>query len=176
MTWHMITASELNDTPVYERLFAFAGAYRNASFLVSSQMASDPKAFGWSDAAVALMLAAHAVELFLKAALLKRFPDIDIARYGHRLDDLNKAYRIWFKDPDFDWDIPFTGGKYPDEMTQEEIIALRKNTPDPSIRYRYPISKGGDEWSGLEGFEARSFLLLLDQLEKDFHRIRSQLQ
>lgn len=175
MDWRMITASELRDKPVAERLFAYADAYRNASFLVSSQIASDPKAFGWSDAAVALLLAAHAVELFLKAALLKRFPDVNIADYRHRLDDLSEAYRDRFKEPNFDWDIPFTGGEYPDEVTQEEIILSRKSMPVPSIRYRYPVNRDGDEWRGLEGFEAMSFTQLLVRLKEDFHRIRSQL-
>ena len=134
----MITASELSDVPVPERLFAYADAYRNASSVVCSRIASDPESHGWPDAAVVLMLAAHAVELFLKAALLKRFPDEDVWTHGHRLDDLSDTYRARFEEPIFDWDIPFQQGKYPDEMTEEEVVALRKKRPEPSILYRYP--------------------------------------
>jgi hypothetical protein len=58
---------------------------------------------------------------------------------------------------------------------REEIDALLKQTPDPCILYRYPVQKGGDEWLGLWGFEAGSFLLQLGELKRDFLRIKPQL-
>ncbi|WP_447599069.1 hypothetical protein [Nitrospira sp. Nam80] len=175
MFWHMITASELTGLSVPERLFEYAEAYRNASEVLCSKISSDPKAYGWPDAAVVLMLAAHSVELFLKGALLKRFPnDEDVGSYGHRLEDLSTAYRMRFTESTFEWDIPFGGGEYPGS-SEAEIAALRKKYPEPSILYRYPVEKGGNEWIGLYGFEPTLFLLLLKQVEIDFRRIRLQL-
>ena len=118
MAWHMITASELTGLSVPERLFEYAEAYRNASDVLCSKIATDPKSYGWPDAAVVLMLAAHSVELFLKGALLRGFPNEDIGDYGHRLEDLSRAYRERFTESIFEWDIPFGGGEYPPGLTE----------------------------------------------------------
>jgi hypothetical protein len=119
------------------------------------------------------MLAAHAAELFLKGALLKRCPDADVFKYKHQLTALSVAYRRQFTEASFDWDIPFQQGELPDGITEEEERLLR--TPEPSILYRYPVDTKGSDWKGLYGFEPHSFLTLLHQLEQDFKRIKSQL-
>jgi hypothetical protein len=174
MSWHMITASQLNDLSVPERLFTYADSYRNAASLVCTKIADDPRSFSWPDAAVVLMLAAHAVELFLKGALLKRCPDDNVFGYKHRLGELSAAYRRRFTEPSFDWDIPFQLGEWPDGITEQEKKLLG-NTPEPSILYRYPVDTKGGDWEGLYGFEPHSFLTLLHQLGQDFKVIKSQL-
>lgn len=156
MPWHMITASELNGLSVPERLFAYADGYRNAASLVCTKIAEAPRCFGWPDAAVVLMLAAHAAELFLKGALLKRCPDADVFKYKHQLTALSVAYRRQFTEPSFDWDIPFQQDELPDGITEQEEKLLR--TPEPSILYRYPVDTKGSDWKGLYGFEPLSFL------------------
>lgn len=132
------------------------------------------------------MLSAHAVELFLKGALLKRDPTLDVWSYGHSIDSLSAAYRSQFLDASFAWDIPFASSLTEAEwikvmqdlnpsLSDAELKGLRSASPAPSILYRYPVDKGGKEWRGLYGFEPGSFLSLLSQMEKDFERIKSQL-
>lgn len=132
------------------------------------------------------MLAAHAVELFLKGALLKRNPGLDVWNHGHNIDTLQDEYRSNFKESVFEWEIPFS------QLTVDEWVAMkagwkpltdeqikearaRQKMPTPSILYRYPVDRGGKEWTGLYGFVTPSFLKLLDQLGKDFDRIKSHL-
>ena len=135
------------------------------------------------------MLAAHAVELFLKGAVLKRNPSANFKDYGHSMDDLSTDYRSLYPEPSFKWDIPFSSGLTEEEwmtlmrdlfpgLTEAEmarIKGVKEATPDPSILYRYPVQKGGGEWPGLYGFEPHSFLLLLGRIESDFARIKSQM-
>ena len=45
--------------------------------------------------------------------------------------------------------------------------------PVPSMLYRYPVAKGGKEWNGAFGFEPNLFVDVLDQLRRDFERIRA---
>jgi len=116
------------------------------------------------------LLAAHAVELFIKGAVLSRDPCALLE--GHLLEQLSDEYRKRFPEPSFEWDIPFKV-EYPG-IAEADIEALRKATPVPSILYRYPVSRGGKEWNGAFGFEAGTFLAVLERLEHDFKRIKSQ--
>ena len=174
MTWNMITDEEARSLPVPERFFAYADAYLGAADAMCQQIARDPASEKWANAAVALMLAAHAVELFLKGAILARDPSADVWSRGHKLHELAADYRSHFPEPAFSWNIPFQA-EVPVGLAEEEIEALRKEMPVPSILYRYPVQKGGDEWKGLFGFEANSFLFLLAELKSDFIRIKAQL-
>ncbi len=183
----MLTHSDIGHLPVPDRLFDYANAYRNSSAVLCEKFASshDVTFHTWPHAAVVLMLAVHAVELFLKGALLKR--NVDVWSYGHKIDKLAEKYRETFQEePAFTWDIPFAS-----TLTETEWIALMKRlkpdineaelkdmisaTPDPSILYRYPVSKDGKDWPGLYGFNPLEFSQILSQLECDFDRIRSQL-
>ncbi|QBQ53076.1 hypothetical protein [Nitrosococcus wardiae] len=170
----MITYEDIRSLSAPERFFTYAEAYLGAANAMCQQMVQDPASGKWSNAAVVLMLAAHAVELFLKGAILAR-ETLNISwNRGHNLHELAADYRSHFPEPSFNWDIPFQG-EFPVGFSEAEIDAFRKEIPAPSILYRYPVQKGGDEWQGLYGFEANSFLLLLIELKHDFIRIKTQL-
>jgi hypothetical protein len=171
MNWHMISDSEILHLPVPERFFQYAHAYRIAASVFCLKMTSEATFRTWPNAAVVLLLAAHATELFLKGAILCRDPTAMLEH--HRIDDLFNEYRKRCPESSFDWDIPFRT-EYPD-ISEAEVEAIKKTLPLPSILYRYPVSKGGKEWSGAFGFEPHSFLELLEQIERDFKRIRAQL-
>lgn len=174
MTWNMITDADIQSLPVLKRFFAYADAYLEASNSMCQRMTQDTTSEKWANGAVVLMLAAHAVELFLKGAILARAPTADVWGVGHKLHELMEEYRAHFPEPSFNWNIPFQA-EFPAGLTEEEIVSLRKQTPLPSILYRYPVQKGGEEWHGAFGFEANSFLILLSELKNDFVRIESQL-
>jgi hypothetical protein len=183
----MLTHSDMWHLTVPEQLFDYANAYRSASAVLCQKVESDNTFCTWPNAAVVLMLAAHAVELFLKGALLKRNVE-EVWSYGHNIDKLAAKYREKFhEDPSFTWDIPFASTLTETEwiaqmkqmnpdITDAELEGLISATPYPSILYRYPVNKGGKDWPGLYGFEPPSFLLQLSQFEYDFNRIRSQLE
>lgn len=121
----------------------------------------------WPNATVALMLAAHSVELFLKGAILsrERYAKVD----DHRIDLLSEKYRQLYPEPEFEFEVPFRT-EYP-SMSEAEIQALKKTEPVPSIFFRYPIRKPGVEWAGIHAFEAPGFLRILSNLASAYERI-----
>jgi hypothetical protein len=174
MNWNLVTDSELRQLPISDRLLVFADSYLNASFALTQQMASDAALCTWPNGTVALMLAAHSVELFLKGAILKRAPNANVWDHAHDIDALTSDYNTIFSEPSFDWNIPFKKN-FPEDILEEELRALKKQSPPPSILYRYPVQKGGAEWKGVFAFEPRSFLVTLQQMRDDIARIESQL-
>ena len=188
MTWQLLALSDMWELPVSDQLISYADAYRASSATLCQKMLDDPPRCTWPNAAVVLMLAAHAVELFLKGALYKRKPDFKAWDHGHNLDSLGAAYRSQFQDSRYDWEIPFTSQLSPEEwiaemmkvapqFTEEELRAHRGSSriPPPSILHRYPVDRTGNDWKGLHGFEPGSFMLLLAQLERDFNRIKAHI-
>lgn len=75
MASEMIVDSEIRHLSVPARFFAYANAYRSAAVALYQQMATDRESCSWPNASVVLMLAAHAVELFLKGGHLRSRPE-----------------------------------------------------------------------------------------------------
>ena len=171
MNWHMVTDSEIIHLSLPQRFFEYAQAYRNAASVLCLTMTLEDASCTWPNATVVMLLAAHATELFLKGAVLARNPAAMIEH--HHIDDLSVEYRKRFPETSFEWDIPFKTNW--SDMAEDEIEALKKKVPIPSILYRYPVAKGGKEWSGAFGFEPNSFAEVLEQLKHDFERIKAQI-
>ena len=167
----MVTNSEIIHLSLPQRFFEYAQAYRNAASALCLTMTLEDKLCTWPNATVVMLLAAHATELFIKGAILVRDSSATIDH--HRIDALSIEYRKQFPEPSFEWDIPFKT-EWPD-MAEAEINELKKTVPIPSILYRYPVAKGGKEWNGAFGFEPNSFVGVLEQLERDFDRIKVQI-
>lgn len=174
MYLHMITDAEIQELSAPEKLFAYAGAYLSASRSLCEKMEADALSNTWPNAAVVIMLATHAVELFLKGAVLSRSPKANVWAHGHYLDKLAADYRLHFPEPEFVWDIPFQA-EFPVGLAETEIEALKAQMPPPSILYRYPVEKGGGEWRGIYGFEPVSFQVVLADVQKDFEKIGTRL-
>ena len=181
----MLTHSEIWHLTVPEQLFRYASAYRSSSAVLCEKFESDTTFSTWPNAAVVLMLAAHAVELFLKGALLKRNVK-EAWDYNHSINKLAEKYRETFQEPPFKWDIPFAPTLTETEWiawmqqnnpayTEAELKGILKSWPDPSILYRYPVNKVDQDWPGLYGFYPPEFSQTLYQVECDFDRIRSHL-
>ena len=154
----------------------YADSYLQTSRSVVMRMCEDEAERTWPAASVALMLAAHSVELFLKGAIIARDPDslsAVKARDQHRIDVLAKTYFQVFPEEDFAFEIPFQS-EYPD-FTDEEIAALKKEEPVPSILYRYPVKSPGQEWPGMQVFEPKSFIRMLDGLRDAYEQVRKRI-
>ena len=113
------------------------------------------------------MLAAHSVELFLKGAILGRESNAKVDR--HRIDFLSEKYKQLYPEPVFEFEVPFRT-EYP-SIPEEEIQALKKIEPVPSVLFRYPIRKPGVDWEGIHAFEADDFLRILSSVASAYERI-----
>lgn len=171
MGLRMVTDAEILHLTAPQRFFEYAEAYRNAAIALCFKMTAEDTSCTWPNAAVVLLLAAHATELFIKGVILCRDSTATIEH--HNIDNLSTEYRKHYPEPEFEWDIPFQT-EYPD-IAEIEIEALKKLSPAPSILYRYPVARDGKEWGGVFGFEPHSFLGVLEQVKRDFDRIKAQI-
>jgi hypothetical protein len=154
-----------------QRFILYADAYLQASRSVCLRMRENESENTWPNAAVAMMLAAHSVELFLKGAIVSRDPKA-LAKI-HRIDQLAETYFGLFPETEFAFDIPFQG-EYPG-FSEDEIATLKKEEPTPSVLFRYPARSQGVEWQGVHGFEAQGFLELIAELQDAFARIGGRI-
>lgn len=170
MSYKMVVDSELVGLSIPARYLAYADAYRDGAASITEKMISDDAQATWPNAAVVLMLSVHAVELFLKGALFKKDPKANL--HHHNIEALYKLYCKSYDSPGFEFHMPFKT-EYPG-MSETEIAALmeERKSPAPSVLYRYPTANGDTEWEGAFGFEASSFLPVLDQLRTDFSRLK----
>jgi hypothetical protein len=171
MSFKMVVDSDIIDLSVSARFFAYARSYLNASKALCQQMETDEHACTWPNAAVVLMLSAHAVELALKGAIYHRSPSTNVET--HQIEKLAAMYSQLFPEPSFAWDVPFKVDY--SGLTEAEVGALRKQVSAPSILYRYPVNRSGKEWNGAFGFAPTMFLPVLEQIQNDFGRIEPQL-
>jgi len=172
MSWRMATDSEIRALSTPDKMFAYADSYLRGSLALCEELAQAFRCT-WADGAVVLMMSAHATELFLKGMLLKRMKEQEVWAYGHNLERLASAFHFRFSEPEFAWEIPFRT-EYLSNMTAEEIAALapQRDAP-PSILYRYPVDKTGEDWRGVYGFEPNMFVPVLRGMKNDFARLRS---
>jgi hypothetical protein len=162
-SWEMAGLSEP------DRYFCFAEAYLQASIGTCHRMKDHESQRTWPNASVALMLAAHSVELFLKGAILRKGKDV--AR-GHKLEDLDEDYRAAYPEVRFAFERPFKTQYL--GFTETEIEMVKKTGPIPSIQFRYPVSKPGVEWQGVHAFEPNKFLTILEDLINSYIRLRRE--
>lgn len=169
-SWHMLTNSRLLSLPPPQQLDSLANAYLESAQSLCDALADDPKNATFEKGAVVLYLSAHAVELFLKGAILRKAPN---ETFAHDLEHINNRYRALFPAKRFAFtSMPFTS-EYPG-MSKQEVAEVKREKPDPSEMYRYPVSKTGEPWEAALGFEASSFSRSLSVLHADFARISAE--
>ena len=170
MSWYLATDANIRQLPVYEQLFAFSYSYLGAAQVLCHQAVERTHERDWPGGAVILMNSAHAVELFLKAALLRRENNLDVWSHGHNIHTLAIEYGRLFPEPELAWDVPFRTAQ-PEDLSPDQQRVFREGTAQPSIEFRYPVNKQGYPWLTLHGFEPNSFQRELVRLENDFDRI-----
>ena len=131
-----------------EQFFAYCLGYLRAALRNELVEEDQDLPFEWPDAAASLMLLAHAVELFLKGAILHR---ASILETTHDLRRLKAQYDALFPEDEFRWQLPFHTEYM--EMSHREIAQLQKKEPKPSILYRYPEDFYGQAWRGVFGYK-----------------------
>jgi hypothetical protein len=140
--------------------FRLASAYADSSHqIVRSMLAGElPQTF--AHAQTTHFLFAHAVELFLKGAILKSTREILIS---HHLQPLYKRYRSLYPTKEFD----FTG----------RIVETVKESPkNPHSEFpRYPVDSKGDVWEGYNAYTLETWLTEMEHLREDFKRLIPQI-
>ena len=171
--WNMVTDSDIRNLSLPDKLYSYADSYLSAATTFCIQLSTDTKLCTWSNGAVVMMLTAHSIELFLKAAILSKDAGSDILNQGnHSIDSLFMEFNTKYPEPKYRWDNPFRTA-YPDNMDEGDLKKIKNSAPHPSILYRYPVDRTGKDWQGAYGFEPHSYKLLLEQLKSDFIRIQS---
>lgn len=150
-----------------QRFVLYAKAYLQSSVALCREMIDKESHRTWPNASVVLLLAAHSVELFLKGAILSRDQSAKIGH--HRISALVERFQALFKEPEFEFDIPFR--TVYSGFAEVEIEALKKTEPMPSIMFRYPVASPGVEWLGLYALEPMNFVEILTTLEAAYDRI-----
>ena len=150
-----------------QRFVLYAHAYLSSARLSCEQMATDAAQRTWPNATVVLLLAAHSVELFLKGAILCRDAQAKVG--DHRIDLLTEKYQQLYPESALEFDVPFRT-EYA-SISEAEIQALKKTEPVPSVLFRYPVRKPGEEWQGVHAFEPDGFLKVLANLRSSYDRI-----
>ena len=153
MTYKIITDNQIRDLPVPKQYFQYADAYLRAAIRQCEFLAELPLRGPWPDATVALFLAAHAIELFLKAAILLREPGTDPATAGHDISKLTRKFRELFPEPEFGWEVPFSG----EELGQDVPPTIKSERAMQSMVLRYPLNKKQMPWSQLSAMEPATF-------------------
>ncbi len=148
-----------------EQFAAYAVAYLDSAQRLCDLLARSHRKATYERGAVVLFLAAHAVELFLKGAIVHKAPN---ERFSHDLEHLIRRYHALFPGKKFRLEVPFTTG-LPSGMTVEEKRRVKKLVAPPGELYRYPIDKAYKPWSGAYGIEPSS-------LSRELAKLRSRLE
>ena len=159
----MVVGSSLDDLPIYAKFYKYAKSYLKSARNLCKIMEIE-KDYEWSDGAVVLLLAAHAIELFLKAAIFKKEYESGNKHptHGHDLSVLIEIFKSLHPNEDIFTDAPFVNGL----SKFKELPEIRP--PLPGIMYRYPEDIKGKQWGLLDGFEPVSFHLALKKLDLHF--------
>jgi hypothetical protein len=163
----LILDQSMRSLSIPQQFFAFANAYRNSAEALCERMINNESEGTWPNAAVVLMTAAHATELFLKGLILAKTPDADIQ--SHNIDLLARDFRRLYPEYETTWDIPFRTEFL--GMDHQEVENLIRKQVAPSVRYRYPVTKDGNEWNGVSALRAATFKPVLQELQDTFQRL-----
>ena len=184
MPWHMLHFSDLQRKPVSDQLFSFADAYLESADSLCAVLCKNADAATYAHGAVIMSLTFHALELFLKAAILRKAPTETFAgRAGHDLINLHKLYTNLYQGEAMQFSVPFKRGlpdtKELDPQIAEELLARVRdqdmNMPEDQL-HRYPISAGGKEWEATLGFEPNSFSRTILQLRSELAAVKTRIQ
>ena len=144
----------------------YAIAYLDSAERLCRLLARSSRKATYERGIVVLYLTAHAVELFLKGAILRKAPK---ERFGHNLEHIYKRYNALYRARRYRFQMPFQTDYT--NMPKNQIKAAKALVRPIDQLYRYPLDKDGKPWPGLYAFEANSFLQGLIVLRTTFERL-----
>ena len=161
--WNLLSSSRVESLTPPAQFAAYAMAYLDSAEQLCRLLARSHRKATYERGSVVLYLAAHAVELFLKGAILRKVPD---ESFNHDLEHIHNRYNALYPAKRYRFQIPFRT-KYGD-LSAGDIMAAKALSRPIDQRFRYPHDKDGKRWPGAHSFEARSFLEELDRLRTSF--------
>jgi hypothetical protein len=166
-----VDSCHLEKLKLPEQFLSFSKAYIESARILCTRLIDKPEKTSYERGCVVMYVAYHAVELFLKATILKREPD---TKLHHVLDDLGKEYHRIYPKPEYRWAVPFNLEVLGYEPEEAKRIRnnVKKKMPEDQI-FRYPTNKEKDLWNGVLAFEAKGFLEEIKKIESDFQRIEA---
>ena len=150
------------------QFLSFAKAYLDSAAQLFDRLCETPQESSFSRGFVVLFLVFHAIELFLKGAILTRSEN---EKLHHIIKDLKQRYDNLFPESDFSWNIPFNT-EYPG--LDPQLIKQQKNQNngiDHHQLYLYPTKKNLEEWKGLFAVEPIYFASDIKAVAADFSRL-----
>lgn len=169
----MVGLWQISNLAMPRQFAAFADAYLDSAARLCRVLKRSTRKSSYPGGAVILFLAHHAVELFLKAAIIQKSPNEKI--YGnHNIEQLEKQYRSLYPGKKYDFDVPFSKTVYLG-LEPPEIPAQKTSKSALNQAYRYPVDNKGKEWHTIFAFDPVSFLPVIDRLRADFKRLQGEL-
>jgi len=178
MTWRMVTESDLASFSIPRQFLSFSDAYLDSALRLCTVLKQSPRKSNYPRGSVVLYLTFHAIELFLKGAILERNPQEKFL--NHDIQVLSNRYNNLYRGRKYEFHAPFISREKADlsEIFDPKIIEEVKTSLEKSAkknpwdqRHRYPRNLEGQPWSGAVGFEPRSFLVAIKKLKADITRL-----
>ncbi len=178
MTWRMVTESDLASFSVPRQFLSFSDAYLDSASRLCTVLKQSTRKSDYPRGSVVLYLTFHAIELFLKGAILERNPREKFVT--HDIQGLSNRYNNLYRGRKYEFHAPFINKEKVDlsQIFDPEIIeevktyiekSAKKNPWDQ--RHRYPRNLEGQPWHGTIGFEPGSFLVVIKKLKADITRL-----
>jgi hypothetical protein len=165
----MVGSWQIDTSSIPRQFFLFADAYLDSAARLCRVLKRSSRKISYPRGAVVLFLTSHAVELFLKAAILEKSPK---EKLHHDVEQLDATYRVLYPEPQFVFAVPFKTEYL--GFKPEEIIEKKPGIPQNQLN-RYPSDRFGKNWGGLFAFDPISFLRVIEQLQCDFDRLQKYI-
>ncbi len=158
----MIGSWEIEQLDNPDLFHDLAVAYLDISIVTTRSMVYGAFLPRFSHSRAVLSMTYHAIELFLKGAILRATGDKKCT--GHILEELYRRYEDLYPGQDMHFDIPF--GVVYLGFTPEQVAEMQKEEPPQDQMYRYHTNLAGERWEGIDGFDAESFLPMIESLKE----------
>lgn len=168
--WNLLLSDQLSGKSVPEQYAAYAVAYLDSAERLCALLSRSFRKASYERGTVVLYLAMHAVELFLKGAVLRKAPN---EKFGHDVQHIYNRYKALYPGKKYHFDLSFTRNYQ--GVSRSEALNAKKLFPPIDQLFRYPQDKSNKPWPGLYAFEANSFVAELRELGENFKRIHKEL-
>ena len=152
-----------------EQFRALSEAYLEGAERLSSELASAAWEPNYHRGQVAMWLAFHATELFLKACVRRAAPGV--LKNVHSLGELRLEFASHY--PGLVFEPPFGPEPVPADWMLMEMVLESDKTAHEQLRY--PVGRQNAPWGGVRTFEPSSFRSEVRQLRADIERVSREV-
>jgi hypothetical protein len=170
-----VNSNILDQLPMAERFDRCSAAHLESARVLCQRLIDNPSTQTWEMAMVCMSETRHAVELFLKGAILKADPAAQPS--VHDLATLGAMYHKLHPAPDRKLTIPFTTQVVVQGGGPVDSAAVRKHDKANPIdqRLRYPANRDFEPWPGIHACDPETFLTIIERLEQQMASARQSI-